>query len=66
MTAPPVMPSFAGAGVVKSRCDRDAWIVFAVAVVARLTYFWQHRASPLSGYYVVDHHLYAEWALRIA
>ncbi len=46
--------------------DHRLWLVFFAAIVVRVAYYWQHRASPLAGYYVVDHHLYAEWATRIA
>ncbi len=40
--------------------------VLGAALVARVVYFFLYHASPLNGYYVLDHQYYLEWARRIA
>ena len=40
--------------------------VLGVACLVRVVYCLQYHASPLNGYYVLDHQYYLEWARRIA
>lgn len=46
--------------------DQWPWLIFAIAVVIRLTYFWQYLQSPLFNYFRADQLYYLRWAREIA